>query len=201
VTKPSVPGFDGEAVHPDVEYVVAANIGHRGWYIMGWDRPLRSLTISYYWENRGVHSAVDGNKAYPVHDSWAVRGAGPVPVDRSPSIPRLENNHGFYAYYTTQHSWTGCEWAAIQVYGLIEGFGRTVAGSQGFRSEKAIISAFSLERTLARSNADFAPDDKDELRHMVREYLENLYPTVPIFNTNAEMLAVIPLSEKPRFTR
>lgn len=197
--KPYVDGFDGDAVHPDRQYVVGTNTGLRSWYVMNFHQPLRSVTFEYYWEGRGPHTS--------------------MPLGFSPSgdgdYPCIDNRVGFYAYYVHDYWTESLEASApLCISGMIEGYGRSVVGSRGFRSERAVILGFALDR-LFHAQRTFVPDASggvvwaplghlkatDEEREKVREYLDRQYPEVPVFEKTADMLRVIPLSGKPMFTR
>lgn len=187
---PELPGFD-EAIHPDDrQYVVATNTGMRSWYITDWEKPLRSMTWAYYWHGRGPHSSFGAT--YSPIDTW------------EESYPKVGNSVGFYAYYINERYYGWCDGSArFRIGGTVEGYGRTVVGTKGFRAERAVILGFAMD-TLTRISQTFYSwqlEITPEMVADVRAYLEKMYPTVPIFNTTAELLSVTPLSSKPNFTQ
>lgn len=185
--KPQSPGFDGDDVHEKREYVVGSNTGMRRWFIRSWGQPLRSITWPYYWHGRGPHGATYAD--YGSQDNW-----------RS-GVPSIGNQLGFYAYYEPDRYVGFDDGNLYRVGGLIEGYGRCVVGTKGFRAEKAVILAFNLD-DLTEMGAGFLQSPAGDIgKEEVRGYLERWYPTVPIFNTFQEMTALIPLSSKPEFTR
>lgn len=188
--KPQVNGFDGDDTHSAREYVVATNTGMRRWYIMDTSRPLRSMSFPYYWNGRGPHVSQMGS--YNLKDAW------------EPDYPRVGNSVGFYAYYKRDQYIGYADGAKWRIGGVVEGYGRTVVGTKGFRSERAVILGFSLgdlanlaDEQFGLSSYHTTPSEKET----ITEYLERYYPTVPVFKTTEEMLALIPLSTKPFFTR
>lgn len=186
---PPMEGFDWSDHHPTREYVVATNTGIRNWYIIDTSRPLRSMTYPFYWEGRGPHRArhadhMDANTWREAH-------------------PQIGNPVGFYAYYDpTVDDYAGYDFrAAFRIPGLIEGYGRSVIGTLGFRSEVAVILAFTLEGARRVDEYQFPSLLTDDEHETVLWYLDKFYPSVPVYETRAEMFKMFPLSEKPYFTR
>lgn len=198
MSKPPEPGFDGDEIHPVRDYVVATNTGFRRWYVMDWDRPLASLSWPYYWEGAGPHRSREVG-----FSDWFA-----TPSDTWPEMPPALNNPvGFYAYYNVNGSvYTGDGTEhKVRVDGVIEGYGRCVIGTKGFRAECALILAFSLAEASWRYDGQIlkgsqtaaqVQDGKDKLR----EYLDRFYPTVPVFDSKVAMLEMFPLSRKPFMT-
>jgi hypothetical protein len=178
-------------VHPEREFVVGCNVGTRRWYIFDFNTPLRSMTWDYRWAGRGPHTARTAH--YGPCGQW------------TDGYPQIENQVGFYGYYAQDNGYIGYTHAAqYRIGGLIEGYGRCVVGTRGFRAEKAIILAFDLEDLFGFEDDAYAmraaPANPNDLIR-VRDYLEKQYPTVPIFDSTEKMLAIIPMSGKADFTK
>lgn len=196
MVKPFVEGFDGDYKHSERNYVVGTNTGLRSWYLISFDRPLRSMSWDFFWEGRGPHRSQKGLNI--PREQWQAE------------YPQLDNPVGFYAYYDPRFNYPGYPPNGNVVHritGVIEGFGRCVIGSQGFRSEVATILGFTVEgiRRYEAESAQFfaieSLEDNREKKEQIREYLDKWYPEVPIFETQSDMLKMIPLSTKPNFTQ
>lgn len=193
-------GFEGVDVHPEREFVVAANVGRRAWILDDFDKPLRSLSWDYRWDTRGPHRSRRASD-YVDPSNWAEL------------YPTLGNAAGFYGYYgirgTFDHYSELAE-PSYEIFGMVEGYGRTVVGTAGFRSEVAIILAFTTQGIKRhpgsqRNKAGYwvrppGEDMRDEkTRARIRDYLDTKYPEVPIFGTTMDMLKMFPLTGKPHF--
>lgn len=89
--------------------------------------------------------------------------------------------HGFWAYFDDFD--TQAEKIAKTSYSaVIRGYGRTVIGDKGFRSEKAEILAVSIPFTYV---------DSPTPRAMVRRN----YPDIKVFDTKSEMLQSYPAQD------
>lgn len=124
------------------------------------------------------------NRAQCRHDGGVVeqRPDGRIVV-RTSSVREIGTTHGlagctcgFYAYYR-QDPYT----TPGRLSGIVEGYGRVVLGTAGFRSEKARILALLLPEPAGLGLATI-----DVTR--VRES----YPDVPFFSCEEDMLAGCP---------
>jgi hypothetical protein len=93
---------------------------------------------------------------------------------------------GFYAYWTADAATIG---DSCNVIGAVEGYGKTVMGTKGFRCEKAKILA--LAPIVNRLG-----DVDDALKEAMRKVAEQ-YPEAAIFGSAREMLAEFPPSDAP----
>lgn len=158
--------------------------GARAWNVNddGW---LVGITRPQVWVS-GVNEASCRKFVMPTMEA-VTRGDGSVfyrtvevafpegPVDHG-----IEDcQHGFYAYYEGSNDYGDVSRVSGQsrVSGVVEGFGRTVLGSRGFRCMKAKIVALT-----------FGPAVTDARRERV---LEN-YADVPVFGSFEEMVSVFP---------
>lgn len=121
--------------------------------------------------------------SFPVDYTWTV-------VDNpGHEVPSDSCSCGFYAYTddlhaeVKSHARNGEE----PVLGIIKGTGRTLIGTQGFRSEKAEIVAF---RDPTRGGAK---TDAWRTRQLV--HLRCVYPEVPVLDNRAALLEFAPLTE------
>lgn len=95
---------------------------------------------------------------------------------------------GFYAYYEECHQYRNNS----TIEGVIEGFGRCVVGTRGFRCERAVIRALVRPEPAAMAMIfeHSSCDEKEEkLMRIASKY------NVPIFDTCEEMLKHFPLTE------
>ncbi len=83
---------------------------------------------------------------------------------------------GFWAYFDGTNAYKD----TVSVTGIIEGYGRVVAGTRGFRAEKARIVA------LVRPGAKHV----DALRFAK---VEHVYPDVPVYDRRVDALAAHPV--------
>lgn len=202
-------------------FVAGSLIGFRTWGHHGEfeDGRLRGLFYNYFWRD-GVNVADCGRR--PVlragcmerhagmshsHDCWI------VPECDGPSS---SCTCGFWAYcnggneyYHTATTSSGtCD---AHVAGIIEGFGKCVIGTRGFRCEKAIIRALVLPANLYvpstySSSSRILPHlvdegaaDLDDLvaterQQRMREQFAAVYPDVPIFETLEAAIEQFPLT-------
>ena len=99
----------------------------------------------------------------------------------------LDCTCGYYAYYDgsndhlSQVGWTLRPESGPRVAGIIEGYGRVVAGTRGFRAEKARLRAVVLPG-VARHHSG------------AKAVLRN-YPDLPAFRTADLALAEFPLTD------
>lgn len=120
--------------------------------------------------------------------AWA-RGEGPsVLPDQLPAVPVIPNPRheapddgcacGFYAFWTAEPAPVR---ARFPVAGVIEGFGRTVVGSRGFRCGKARIVALHIPLAEGTSDVDVS------LALEAESVLSDRY-VVPVYATMRLML-------------
>jgi hypothetical protein len=98
---------------------------------------------------------------------------------------------GFYAYYGEQeHQYNG------QIAGVIEGYGETLVGTQGFRSEKARILALApynhYQATYDKKPGYLTNGVKIWNPDRVMRKLRRRYEGVMVFDTVAEMHEAFP---------
>lgn len=123
--------------------------------------------------------------------SWAAGGytfvideaPPPPPAEVKPphDVASLKCECGFYAYFDGSNEYEAR--ATQAVVGIIEGYGHVVAGSRGFRAEKARIVA------LVASKAASLPLRKSW------ERVEHNYSPVPVFRSAKKAVADFPLSQ------
>lgn len=95
---------------------------------------------------------------------------------------------GFYAYYSDLHVYLNNS----TIEGVIEGYGRMVVGTQGFRCERAVVKALVHPQPSAMTMLfpELSTDEKEEsLMQLAAKY------NVPVFDSTEEMLTHFPLSE------
>lgn len=92
--------------------------------------------------------------------------------------PNDECGCGFYAYFTPEH-WENPEHIRL-VHGVIKGYGRTLLGSKGFRSEKAEIAALLIPPGLDRRAKE----------------ITSAYPDVPILPTLEALKEFAPFTDQ-----
>lgn len=95
---------------------------------------------------------------------------------------------GFYAYYCEAHTYRN----NASIEGVIEGFGRCVVGSRGFRCERAIVRALVHPEPDAM-NMLFSGTSKDEREEVLWRIAQRY--GVPLFDTSTDMLKHFPLTE------
>ena len=87
-------------------------------------------------------------------------------LNLSHAAPQLGCDCGFWAYWTTGWSMYQDSW---DVSGVVEGFGKTIIGPSGFRSQKCRITALTT--------------DRDAVRILKRRY------RVPVYTSLEEMIS------------
>ena len=105
-----------------------------------------------------------------------------VDVHQTPAPPEIDCGCGFYAYWHVDDVMApsyGCV-----ILGVIEGFGRTLLGTRGFRSEKARISGLHVPQ---RSSLTALSDLIGEL--LALEY------AVPVYSSLPELLEACPVTQ------
>lgn len=173
-------GFNAEKDGP--EYIITANNGFRAWRMQGNGR-LISLTMQHEWSpGKQVCNC-------PIGVSLTFH---PDP------FPTKKCSHGFYAYYG--ENYYNREYYVSSspiVNGIMEGWGRCVIGERGFRSQFGAITAFIEPFEISEAwlkGRDLGGVDPQD---WVRANLEKNFPSVPIFPSVEQALAIIPLRGKP----
>lgn len=141
-----------------------------------------------------------GMRAWIIADNWASHGLltgvyhrypwtpdvnvathwGPVPA-RGCDLISLDCLCGFYAYYDGSNDYLQDRvgWSDWRIAGIIEGWGRCVVGTRGFRCQRAQIQALVTPHGV----------DSETVQR-----IRNHYPDVPWFDTHAAAVAAFPLS-------
>jgi hypothetical protein len=97
---------------------------------------------------------------------------------------------GFYAYFDGKNNYA----TSVTVSGIIEGYGRCVYGTQGFRCEKAIVRA--LVRPSEPQRVSYGHSEKNPVPYLDFDLLHSHYPDVIVFDTVEDALEAFPLTPK-----
>lgn len=173
-------GFNGNIV-------IARNHGFRAFRFHPEGR-LSSLVFTQCSWQPGVNHAVHEHRGF-------------IKPGRKPSncpFPNKGCSHGFYAYYGEDYFERGhYNNGTVRVDGVIDGFGRCVIGDKGYRSEYAVIIAFVKPYTIAGDYQRAVDLEDHDIDRLVTAYLEDAFPAVPIFDSIADLKALIPLDGRP----
>jgi hypothetical protein len=148
------------------------------------DDSLTSLIYDYEWTD-GVNRAVCATSA-----TWK------KPAKECP-FPHKGCSHGFYAYYDEDYYGTGITRGIAVVNGVIDGYGRCVIGSKGYRSEYAALVAFVRPFAIDDTFLRMLRLERPQAELHVVAALERKFPTVPIFDNVDELRKVVPLPGRP----
>lgn len=96
--------------------------------------------------------------------------------------PYLESNHG------------------LHVEGVVQGFGRTIIGTKGFRCGKARILAVVLPHHVTATKIQPLSKYDAELHEAVDDGVRATYPHIPVFSTREDMLREFPLTHPEELT-
>lgn len=205
MTHTQLPPFGGDKFgkhSPEVpEYLVTCNNGYRSWELKH-DRELvapadpdvhelSSLVQHYDW-TEGLNRA----RCLLSETQRASNRLRNIPECQ---YPTKRCSCGFYAYYEvdqwSQHPAFAGKFQ--RVHGVIEGYGRCVVGSKGFRAENALIVALLIPDVADISKHWAGERTPEEARQDVIDILTAKFPTVPLFESRDVMLANTPLMGKP----
>lgn len=132
--------------------------------------------------------------ALPASPSGATSTLGPSVKKRSEQdgheLVSLSCECGFYAYFDGRNDYHSND---ARVTGLIEGYGKVVMGTRGFRAEKARLVA--LVKPRKRSFAVDA-DPQEAVPATWWDRVQTNYPDVPVFKNALTATAEFPLSEQ-----
>lgn len=103
---------------------------------------------------------------------------------------------GFWAYWgVEEYQWHN----RYQVYGIVEGTGRVVIGTKGFRAEQAriiaLVPAFTIEASAPSAELAQARQRADAWMAVIMDLLGCMYPDARVFATLKGMLACVPTGE------
>lgn len=187
--------------------------------LSGVEANLRALSWNYWWKpgnNKATCLAGDGSRLVDpaacrdnVHPETPYVHTADCPRYPVCEYPTLDCGCGFYAYFTRGHHWGTM---SLQVIGVIEGWGRSVVGPLGFRSQWGRIVA--LSRTIVWPATTYKPicpdltgtDPADFLNSHEAQRIEAAYlsaavsrafPTIPTYPDLATMLEAHPLQGGP----
>jgi hypothetical protein len=200
---PGLDGFNGQ-LRQDFDLAIGTVTGYRWWRLPAPDFSQDPLDADQHWPADRLTGQCGW--VYPAGVSEAIclnQQSHNVPTDYDPHTG-LVCGCGFWAYWQPQdyHVQRG----GLPIFGVIEGFGRTLIGTAGFRSQKARVVALipSLrlvpESTysgwydpLAGRPGDQIDDARIETWMAVLETrLEQLYPGVRVFSTLSALRAAYP---------
>ena len=206
MTRTPLPPFGGDKFgkrSPEVpDYIVTCNNGFRAWELSH-DRELQSPsdpdlhTMSSLVQNYQWHEGLNRATCMLSMQEKASRRARNIPEC---SYPTKRCSCGFYAYYDvdtwSQHPSSAAKFQRI--HGVIEGYGRCVVGSKGFRAENALIVALLIPEPDDISRQWLGHDrTQEEARDVVVDILRAKFPSVPLFDSLDRLLANTPLMGKP----
>lgn len=170
-------GWSFKAVWTPGENVAECRQKDSGW---GWVPPFLGGTITLTTDptsTRRWYAAGGVPTTYTVKDAPAIEP--PAEPAENPPHDLATCQCGFYAYYEGSNDYAVNKGT---VSAVVEGYGKTVIGSRGFRCEKAKIIALHLPSgTKAKVPA-----------HLLERVRSN-YPNVPVFAKRKAMLAEFPL--------
>ena len=183
---------------PDApKYTIKAWRGFRGWCVPNLiTGELKSTNWDYSWT-----VGVNASAHMPSRSTWggipssiAMWGAAP----KSCEYPTTECSCGFYAYHGEDYWWESGYPSSKgpMIAGVIEGFGRMVVASKGFRAGKAVILALAAPvavdaQWLIKNNLTV-----EETQARVRDAVQARYWNVPIYDTIPDLLAAHPLRDE-----
>lgn len=107
---------------------------------------------------------------------------------------------GFYAYTATADNPYLESNHGLHVEGVIQGFGRTIIGTKGFRCGKARILALVLPHHIHGGDRDKLNPRERDLSDATDELLRQTYPNTPVFPTREAMLREFPLTHPEDLT-
>jgi hypothetical protein len=183
-------GFNGNII-------VTRNHGFRAfrWRPVKWDSPggearLTSLVFTDHEWHPGVN--------HSVHETGFGHMGAKMPDRSGCPFPHMGCSHGYYAYYDIDHFDSGnYNNHSVRVDGVVDGFGRCVIGDLGYRSEYAVIVAFTkpylIDETL-KAKLDL---DDDQIEPLVDRWLQRAFPQVPLFGSLDALKRMIPLDGRP----
>lgn len=96
------------------------------------------------------------------------------------SAPHRDCGCGFWAYWNPEP-------LGLRIAGVVQGYGRTLIGEKGFRSERAVIKALTVYHYMKTFIAS-TPEV-----HQIENYLRSYY-NVPVYDSTEEMLKDFPLT-------
>jgi hypothetical protein len=205
MSRTPLPPFGGDKFgrrSPEIpEYLVTCNNGYRSWELRH-DRELvapsdpdvhefGSLVQHYVW-TEGLNRA----RCLLSESEKASRKLRNLPACE---YPTKRCACGFYAYYEvdqwSQHPASAGKFQRI--HGVIEGFGRCVIGSKGFRAESAVIVGLLIPEPIDISRHWAGERSSNEAREDIVDILRAKFPSVPLFDTREALLANTPLMGRP----
>lgn len=191
-------GFNPPRDADTPKYTIKAWRGFRGWCIPNIATgELKSTNWDYAWKvgvNTSSHMA--SGRTFPTH----LTGGVTMVTGKVCEYPTTECSCGFYAYHG-EHYWWDSGYPTGQgpmMAGVIEGFGRMVVASKGFRAGKAVILALAAPIVVKQQWLDANRMTAEEATVRVRESVQDRYWNVPIYDTIPELLAAHPLRETPK---
>lgn len=161
VHPPQRPEFEG------VGLTIEPFRGVRAWHTNE-HGSLTGITYHYPW-------TLGENLAGCIRTSAADSDALPAVPDHAIEDCVHGNGHGFYAYWDGSNNYRSIG----RVEGVIEGFGRVVVGSRGFRATKARIVALFVPGVYLASRERY-------------ELMKTVYWAVPFFDSFEEMIDEFP---------
>jgi hypothetical protein len=190
-------GRDGS---PD--YVVTCNNGFRAWELTHDDKieepslpeqhTLKSLVMPYEW-----HPGLNRAECMVNSQIVARRRAKGEPMC---AYPNKRCTCGFYAYYDVDKWSSHPSWSAKyqRIEGIIEGFGRCVVGSKGFRAQSAVIVGLLIPDESEVSQQWLGSRDPEQGRELIIDVLRAKFPMVPLYDRLNDLLMNSPLMGKPQ---
>lgn len=186
----------------------------------GIEANLRALSWSYWWtpgNNKATCLAAENSRLINiaacrdnVHPESPYTHTPDCPRYPECEYPTLDCACGFYAYFTRGQHWGTM---SIQVSGVIEGWGRSVVGDLGFRSQWGRIVALcraidwppaTTYKPICPDLADVGPGDfrnSHEAQRIEAAYLSaavsRAFPNVPTYPDLATMLEAHPMQGGP----
>lgn len=165
-------------IHTGWEFVPGAVQGLRGWDVDSYGR-LYSLSFRYVW--------TPGENVSECKERYSCT-----------DLRHCSSGHGFYGFHNHKQSFKSGEIGYARVYGVIRGYGKTVVGTKGFRSEKAEIVALYASPWQFKWRWFFMSTRRNDytrfwfgrLRTIKR--LRELYPGVKIYRFKWWMLRQYP---------
>lgn len=121
----------------------------------------------------------------PSSSSVVAEPAKPEPKPEQHAIPDEKCQCGFYAYTDLRHEETADYHGEGFITGIVQGTGRTLIGTKGFRCEKAEIVALLDPTRGGKKKADW--------RSRQRFLIERVYPDVPMLPNRSALLEFAPV--------
>lgn len=160
----------------------------------------RSVDITHYYQGRRI---VSGTSKYRGNGSteylFTLDDGSQVSTTDMPEsryeprppheVPDESCKCGFYAYTELDHNELDYNPAERMVIGVVKGTGRTLLGSQGFRSEKAEIVALV-------SPAGTGEGTKNSAARRLADQIARAYPDIPMLATRRELLEFAPVESQ-----